>query len=59
MNRRPQTQTGFALGTTAAKLGLLCPQPSMSPSRKSSTAASYAAPQFGSLFQVDVRPTTG
>ncbi|CAN9199002.1 unnamed protein product [Alternaria alternata] len=53
----PYEQVGFVLGLTAAFDGFVCPQPATAPPIVSSTAALYAAPQFGSLDTVLVRGT--
>lgn len=46
---RIHEQVGEVVGATAALVGFVCEQPSIRPNAKSSTAASYAAPQLGSL----------
>lgn len=47
-------QLGDVVGATAALVGLVCEQPSTRPSAVSSTAASYASPQLGSLRTIPV-----
>jgi hypothetical protein len=51
----PYEHVGFVLGFTAAFEGFVCPQPATAPPIVSSTAALYAAPQFGSLDTVSAR----
>ena len=44
-------QIGRLLGFDTELFGFFWPHPPVTPNRVSSTAASYAAPQFGSLYK--------
>ena len=47
-----EAHTGRTVGTSLSTSGLSCPQPRRLPSKKSGAAATNAAPQLGSLWNL-------